>query len=101
MTLAELLRAAAADLPGVSLADAGAGTEVRAGDLVIAAIEADGSAEFHLDPAVATAARRTPDTAASDRGPAWVRFAPAVLDDHAADRAVAWLGSAARRAGAG
>ena len=37
---------------------------------------------------------RTPST----RGPEWVRFTPAILDGHAADRAVAWLGSAARRA---
>jgi len=34
---------------------------------------------------------------ASERGPGWVRFAPTVLDDHAADRAVAWLASAHRR----
>ena len=32
---------------------------------------------------------------ASHRGPDWVRFRPATLDDHAADRAVAWFGFAA------
>jgi hypothetical protein len=65
-----------------------------------AVVGADGrSAEFGLDPAIATAAARTPDVEASRRGPGWVAFAPAELDDHAADRAVAWLASAHRRLG--
>jgi hypothetical protein len=101
VTLAELLLDAAAEVPGLSAdpsAD-GAGTDFRAGDALVAVVTADGAGEFRLDPAVAAAARRTPDTTASDRGPDWVRFAPAILDDHAADRAVAWLASAARRAG--
>jgi hypothetical protein len=49
---------------------------------------------------VAAAAQRTPDTSSSTRGPDWVRFSPTDVDGHAVDRAVAWLGSAARRAGA-
>ena len=52
-----------------------------------------------LDPAVADAAARTPDVTLSSRGPGWVTFTPAELDDHAADRAVAWLASAHRRLG--
>ena len=56
-------------------------------------------AEFALDPAVAAAAARTPDVGPSSRGAGWVSFAPADLDDHAADRAVAWLASAHRRLG--
>ena len=56
---------------------------------------------FRLDPAVAAAAQRTPDTVTSERGPDWVVFAPVVLDAPAVDRAIAWFGSAARRAGGG
>ena len=63
----------------------------------MAVVAASGtSAEFLLTTAVASAAARTPDTAPSPRGPAWVRFEPADLDDHAIDRAVAWLGFAVR-----
>ena len=58
-----------------------------------------GSAEYGLDPAVAAAAVRTPDAEPSARGAGWIRFAPTELDDHAADRAVAWLASAHRRLG--
>ena len=99
MTLADLLRAGAADAGVETTALPEGGTAFAVGATTVAAVSADGStAEFRLDPAVALAAQRTPDTAASERGPDWVRFAPATLDPHAADRAVAWLGSAARRA---
>jgi len=103
MTLQELLDETAADLPGMVAApgDGGSGRSYRVGEVEVAVLTADGAGEFRLDPAVAAAARRTPDTEASDRGSAWVRFAPAVLDDQAADRARAWLMSAARRAGTG
>jgi hypothetical protein len=57
-----------------------------------------GAAEFRLDPLVAKAALRTPDTESSNRGPDWVRFGPQALDGHAVDRAEAWLASAWRRA---
>ncbi len=99
MTLGDLLRAAAADA-GVGTTDLpDGGTAFAVGATTVAAMSADGAtAEFRLDPAVALAAQRTPDTTASERGPDWVRFTPATLDPHAADRAVAWLGSAARRA---
>ena len=63
---------------------------------VVAASGAVG--EFQLTTAVASAAVRTPDTTPSPRGPGWVRFEPADLDDHAIDRAVAWLGFAVRHA---
>ena len=63
-----------------------------------AVLSADGTvAEFWLDPPVAAAASRTPDVSVSERGPGWVRFSPAVLDEHGVDRAVAWLASAHRR----
>jgi hypothetical protein len=54
--------------------------------------------ELRLDPPIATAAVRTPDTGPSPRGPEWVRFAPVDLDDHAVDRLEAWFGLAYRRA---
>lgn len=68
------------------------------GDVTFA-IVAGGVAEFRLDQTIAAAARRTPDTSGSDRGPDWVRFAPRDLDDHALDRARAWFEAAHRRAG--
>ena len=96
--MGERLREAAA-ASGVAVADLpGGGTAFSVGDTTVAVASADGSsAEFRLDPAVAAAARRTPDTSASERGADWVRFRPPDLDGHAIDRAVAWLGSAARR----
>lgn len=101
MTLATLLTDAAADLAPLeaALSPDGAVTWSRGGR-AFAAVAADGAlAEFALDPAVAAAAVRTPDASASERGPGWVTFAPVELDDHAADRAVAWFASAHRRLG--
>ncbi len=40
-----------------------------------------------------------PTPSPSERGAGWVKFAPVELDDHAADRALAWLASAHRRLG--
>jgi hypothetical protein len=54
--------------------------------------------EIRLDPAIAAAATRTPDTAPSPRGREWVRFSPHELDGHALDRLRAWLDLAYRRA---
>lgn len=54
--------------------------------------------EVRLDPAIAAAACRTPDTAPSPRGVEWVRFDPEELDGHAVDRLRAWLVLAYRRA---
>ena len=99
MTVRELLEEAAADLPGSepTLGPDGSITWSR-GNRPFAIVSADGnSAEFALDPAVADAATRTPDVTTSGRGPGWVSFAPADLDDHAADRATAWFASAHRR----
>jgi transcription elongation factor len=99
MNLRELLEEEATDLPGAesSLGPEGSITWSR-GKRPFAAVTADGSsAEFALDPAVADAATRTPDVSVSNRGPGWVTFAPPNLDDHAADRAAAWLASAHRR----
>jgi hypothetical protein len=101
VTLADLLIDHALQLPGVEAASADDGALLwsRAGR-PFAALSTDGTtAEFALDPAVATAAIRTPDVAASGRGPGWVAFRPSELDEHAADRAVAWFTSAHRRIG--
>lgn len=101
MTVEAVLREAAASAGVATAALPEGGTAFLVGDTPVAVVSADGaSAEFRLDPAVAAAAQRTPDTSASERGPEWVRFSPADIDGHAVDRAVAWLGSAARRTGA-
>ena len=100
MNLREVLEQEATELPGAapSLDRDGSITWSRAGR-AFAIVSADGSTgEFALDPAVADAATRTPDVSLSTRGPGWVTFTPKDLDDHAADRATAWLASAHRRA---
>ena len=98
MTLRVLLEEAVGDLDEVESVHAGDGLEWRRGERVFAAVDGD-AAEFRLDPLVANAALRTPYTQPSQRGPDWVRFSPGTLDDHALDRAEAWLASAWRRAG--
>jgi hypothetical protein len=98
MTLRAVLDEAVADLDEVEVVPSGVAVEWRRGGRPFAAL-AGGAAEFRLDPLVAKAALRTPDTHPSSRGADWVRFSPAVLDDHSADRAEAWLASAWRRAG--
>ncbi len=97
LTLAEVLVAAAEDLPGITAETDGSGTSWSAAGRPFATLVGEW-AEFRLDPMVARAALRTPDAAASPRGPDWVAFAPAVLDDPAIDRAEAWFLSAHRHA---
>ena len=101
MNIRELLQDEATELSGVesSVGADGSTTWSRGGRPFAVAAANDSSAEFALDPAVADAAARTPDVTLSSRGPGWVAFAPVELDDHAADRAVAWLASAHRRLG--
>ncbi|MDO8485072.1 MAG: hypothetical protein Q7S35_09025 [Candidatus Limnocylindrales bacterium] len=96
MSLRELLSDAAAGLPDVEAGTRPGGevTWSHAGR-PFAVLSGDGkAAEFELDAAVAAAAARTPDVVPSGRGPGWVLFRPAALDDHAADRVAAWLASA-------
>jgi len=97
VNLREALEETLGDLDGVEQAAAGAGVEWRRGGLPFAALVGD-VAEFRLDPPVASAALRTPDTSTSKRGADWVRFSPTVADGHAIDRAQAWFASAWRRA---
>jgi hypothetical protein len=98
VTLRALLEEAVGDLDEIESVPAGDGVEWRRRGQPFAAA-GDDAAEFRLDPLVAKAALRTPDTQASSRGPEWVRFSPQTLDPHAEDRAQAWLASAWRRAG--
>jgi hypothetical protein len=63
------------------------------------AVLAGDALEVRLQPSVARAALRTPDTGPSRRGEGWVRFAPPPsLDQFAADRVAAWIESAWRHA---
>lgn len=99
MTLRELLEGAAADLGDVhGTSSPDGGTIWSTGATPFAGLDAVGdTADFRLDPAIAAAAIRTPDTMLSPRGAGWVRFRPAALDGHAVDRATAWFISAYRR----
>ena len=99
LTLRDILAAAAEGIDGVIATEAADSSWSAAG--VTFAVLTGSTAEFRLDPLVARAALRTPDTAASPRGPEWVAFSPAVLDDPAVDRAEAWFLSAARLATSG
>ena len=99
MTLGELLRSLALERPDVSsTSDTVGAIAWSRRERPFATLSADGAtASFALDAAVAAAATRTPDVAPSPRGPGWVDFTPADLDDHAIDRAGAWFASAHRR----
>lgn len=102
--LERLLEAVAAPLADEGLATArdsagGAVTWSREG--VAIAVLGDAGVELRLEPRIAAAAARTPDTAPSERGPEWVRFNPRTFDPHAIDRLDAWFRLAARRASEG
>ena len=79
LSLGEVL-AAAEGLAGVTASGDEAMTTWSAGGHAFASLAGDW-AEFRLEPAIARAALRTPDASDSPRGPGWVSFAPAVLDD--------------------
>jgi hypothetical protein len=97
-TLRSVMEASAAALPDVQVARTGTETSWSRGNRVFAVLD-DTGAELRLDIPIAAAAMQTPDTAASNRGREWVRFAPATLDGHAVDRLTAWFGLGYRRAG--
>jgi hypothetical protein len=97
-TLAALVAELAVDLPDARPATAGGRIEWTRGGATFAVLDG-GALEVRLDPAIASAALRTPDTTLSSRGLPWVRFAPGELDGQAIDRATAWFGLAYRRAG--
>ena len=97
LTLADVLDAAAEGVDRVKVVTDEGATTWSLGSVSFAALDGSG-ASFRLDPLVAAAALRTPDTGPSPRGADWVSFSPSVVDDHAIDRAEAWFLSAARRA---
>jgi hypothetical protein len=95
--LVDLAREVVGELADVSRIDGDDGAVWQRAGRPFASLAA-GALEVRLQPPVARAALRTPDTSASPRGEGWVRFAPSVLDRFAADRAAAWLESAWRHA---
>ncbi len=95
--LRAILEAAATELEAAEPRPTATGIEWLV-DGIVFAIADDTRAEFRLTTPVAAAALRTPDTVPSPRGPDWVAFGPAMMDQHAIDRATAWLASAWRRA---
>jgi hypothetical protein len=100
VTLRDVLddAAAAADAAGLTQETGADGVITWSiGDRPFAILEGD-AASFRLDPTLAAAAGRTPDTLTATRGPEWVTFRPIELDGHAVDRARAWFAAAARRA---
>ena len=60
-------------------------------EVIFATRPEEGVFELLLGEEIAEAALRTPDTAVSSRGSAWVRFAPTDWDDMAFDRLEAWF----------
>jgi hypothetical protein len=97
-TLEAAIEAAVSELPSVTSRAAGRRREYLVASRVVATL--DGSvAEYALDPAVAAAALRTPDTRRSASVSDRIAFEPQTLDRYAVDRAVAWFRSAVRRAG--
>jgi hypothetical protein len=95
--LRDVLAGRAAAL-GADSRDVAGGMEFTRGGAIFATL-AGGTVSVHLDPAIAQAALRTPDTAPSPLGPDWVAFSPGELDGRAIDRASAWFDAAWRRAG--
>lgn len=80
-------------------------TRRRDGDVVLLAVRERVFAvlgpdllEVALEPSVAAAALRTPDTRPSPRGAGWIAFTPRAADRFALDRAEAWLRLGHRRA---
>jgi hypothetical protein len=66
--------------------------------VVFATRPADNVMDLRLGDEIAEAALRTPDTTPSERGPAWVHFAPQAWDEFAFDRLEAWFRVAWRMA---
>ncbi len=91
--------AVASSAPGAPGAGPAIATATWSRDGVAFAVLTASGIEIRLEPAIAAAASRTPDTAPSPRGTEWVRFSPRELDPHAIDRLRAWLELANRLAG--
>lgn len=96
-TLDERVEAVIEELDGVTRQRDGESVAYATGGRVFAVLMQD-LLEVALDPAIAAAALRTPDTLASSRGPGWVAFTPDGIDRFALDRAESWIRLAHRRA---
>lgn len=97
-TLDERVGSVLEELEDVTRTRDGEVERLATGGRVFALIGAD-LLEVALDPAVARAALKTPDTRPSPRGAGWIAFTPAPTDRFALDRAEAWVRLAHRRAG--
>ena len=96
-TLDERVEAVLEDLDGVTRRRDGETVLLAVGGRVFAVLGPD-LLEVALDPPVAAAALRTPDTRPSPRGTGWIAFTPGVADRFALDRADAWMRLGHRRA---
>ena len=99
-TLDERVEAVIEELEGVTRERDGESVAYAVGGRVFAILMPD-LLEVALDPAVAAAALRTPDTLTSSRGRGWLAFTPDGIDRYALDRAEAWVRLAHRRAAGG
>jgi len=99
-SLAQIAAESAAETPGSVAATEDSTTIWSLAGKPFAVLAGD-TMEFRLDAVVGEAARRTPGTTISARGPDWVAFRPGELDQYAEDRARAWFLAAARRVSAG
>jgi hypothetical protein len=96
-TLAARVADVALELDDVQTTTTRDGYELRRGARVFAVVEGD-AAELRLQPDVAEAVLRTPDTVPSGRGREWVRFEPRTIEPSVEDRLAAWVMSAWRAA---
>lgn len=92
ITLTDLLDEVADEVGGVDRTVDGDSVSYALGRTVFAAaLEGGLRAVFRLRPEVVRGALATPDTRASERGTAWVEFAPDAVDTFGVDRLDAWF----------
>ncbi len=96
-SLDERVGAVLEELAGVTRRRDGAVVLLAVRERVFAVLGPD-LLEVALDPPVAAAALRTPDTRPSPRGADWIAFTPRAADRFALDRAAAWVRLGHRRA---
>lgn len=87
-SLGDLLAELLDEIPGVELS---ATREYAHDGIAFAHRTGEESIDFRLGAEIGEAARRTPDTQPSNRGPDWMSFSPKAWDDMAVDRLRAWF----------